>query len=521
MARLARRALRRHNCYGQTTVFSSTDRGDGRSGRWASSGRVGKWQAVALLALVAAVAFGFSATPAQSDGVVRGSAQANADTFTLSIKAASATIGLSYGRSLARYQDRTGSAEARALDLGALPTLFGGPQCDGSAPLLAPSALPPITSADSNLVGSDQSRRTQVNLPGISGASNGGPVGFQDATATPLPSSSARTESVPVDVFLVALIGGRTETTAALRNGVREARAVVTADELRVLGGLFTFRKPRWEAVARSGAEQSTTSTFTFQSASILGIERAAGEALADLRGFKVELERALAPLGVTLTLPTTEMIEGGIRVTPMGFRVKEPPLGTDVLVPFLGRIDPLVQALRQELVAQDCKNDVVLTVVDILLGVLGGSGSIEILAGGVEAVTDDTDFSSPPPPLELNDASVEVAPETTIATDFGPIDPGAGSSDTGSFETPPAVDLSVGDLGLGDPAAGASEVAAAVQQERSEEAGSLPSVIGSRFEEGTAGRAGVAVGTLALLGAVGLSIGDRLLGRRARRTIR
>jgi hypothetical protein len=466
--------------------------------------------------VLAVGAFALSAGPAASDGVVRGSAQASADTFSLSMKAANATIGLAYGRSFARYQDRTGSSEARALDLGALPTLFGGPQCDGSPALLPTTALPPVTSSDSTLVGAEQSRRTQVFQPGIGGEPNGGPVGFQDATATAAPSSRASTESVPADVFLVALIGGRTETSARFVDGVREARAVVTADELRVLGGLFTLRQPRWEAVARSGEREETSSTFTFTSASVLGLERPVGQVLSDLRGFEQGIEQLLAPIGVDLTLPTTEVVEGGIRVTPIGFRVVEPPFGRDVLVPFLGRIDPLVQALRKELVAEDCKNDVVLTVVDILLGVVGGSGSVEILAGGVEAVTDDTDFSAPPPLPEPTEPPVEVAPETTVAESFdAPILDDAFVP----ADTLPPLDLGPGELGLGDVSAGAAPVAAQVERARTEEA-ALPSVIGNRFEDGTAGRAGVAVGALALLGALGLSVVDRVIGRRSRRTI-
>jgi hypothetical protein len=41
-----------------------------------------------------------------------------------------------------------------------------------------------------------------------------------------------------------------------------------------------------------------------------------------------------------------------------------------------------------------------------------------------------------------------------------------------------------------------------------------------SRFEDGAAGRAAVVVGVTALLAALGLSTGDRFVGRRARRRI-
>ncbi|HNB93881.1 MAG TPA: hypothetical protein PLX07_02805, partial [Microthrixaceae bacterium] len=82
--------------------------------------------------VVAVAAFGSSFGPASGDGFHTGDAQASADTFTLNIKAANAAIGFTYGRSLAAYQDKTGTSEGRALDLGALPVIFTPDQCDGT-----------------------------------------------------------------------------------------------------------------------------------------------------------------------------------------------------------------------------------------------------------------------------------------------------------------------------------------------------------------------------------------------------
>ena len=234
--------------------------------------------------------------------------------------------------------------------------------------------------------------------PGLNGGPSGDPAGFQDATATALPSSRAVTESVPTDITLIALDGARTEATAKLEGRVREAHAVVTADQLRVFGGLFTFDKPRWEATARTGDQSGSTGSFTFERATVLGFPRSAADAMSDLAGFKAGLEQLLAPLGVVLDLPQVVAREDGLKVTPMGFRVVNPPFGTDVLLPFLGQIDPLVQTLRQQAVDADCKNQTLLTVIDVVLGVLGGSGAIEILAGGVDVATHDTDYSVPPP---------------------------------------------------------------------------------------------------------------------------
>jgi len=463
--------------------------------------------------VVAVAAFGSSFGPASGDGFHTGDAQASADTFTLNIKAANAAIGFTYGRSLAAYQDKTGTSEGRALDLGALPVIFTPDQCDGTPGLLDSKQLPPLTRADSSEEGSNNSRRVQVFTPGVNGEPMGPSTGFQDATATPLPSSAALTESAPADVGLIAIDGGRTRVSTQLKDQVREAHAVMEADQLRVMGGLFTFNQPRWEATTQSGARSSSTGSFTFTSATVLGIPRSAADAMADLEGFKYGLEQLLAPLGVVLELPKVEVRDDGVKVTPMGFRIVNPPFGTQVLIPFLGQIDTQVQQWRKDLVAADCKNATTLTIVDLILGVMGGSGAVEILAGGVDVSTHDTDYSIPPiepmPEVVAPVETVPPAPDTFVAdysTDLG---------DVSSFDTPldsgTTLDMTTG---LGETAVVPTTGGATKEQ------AVLPTAALGGMEEGTAGKAGVAVGILALLGAVGLSVGDRLVGRRSRRVI-
>ncbi|MFZ4518522.1 MAG: hypothetical protein ACOYOP_09040 [Microthrixaceae bacterium] len=472
----------------------------------------------ALAVLGAALLVASLAGPSAAAGFNAGDAQASADTFSLNIKAANATIGFTFGRSIAQYRDRTGSAEGRALDLGALPTLFGGEQCDGSPPLLNPATLPPLTRADSAVAGADSSRRVQAFQPGLNGGPAGDPAGFQDATATVLPSSRAITESVPADIFLLAVDGGRTEVTTQLKDQVREARAVVTADQLRILGGLFTINRPRWEAVARSGADTATTGSFTFDSATLFGIPRTNAEVLADLAGFKSGIEQLLAPLGVRFEMPTVQVRDDGVRVTPMAFRVENPPFGTQVLIPFLGRIDPLVQALRQAAVREDCRNQTALTVLDVLLGVLGGSGSIEILAGGADAATHDVDYTVAPiadaPPAPSAPAPV-VADGTEVTDPLPPAD--LALTDLPAVEPLDTPLAPVDALGTGVSALPAARRSTT----RTATAGvaALPAS-GTSFEDGAAGGAGVVVGAAALAGALAMSAGDRLLGRRRRRSI-
>ncbi|MEI2699519.1 MAG: hypothetical protein V9E94_14725, partial [Microthrixaceae bacterium] len=153
------------------------------------------------------------------------------------------------------------------------------------------------------------------------------------------------------------------------------------------------------------------------------------------------------------------------------------------------------------------------LTVVDIILGALGGSGAIEALAGGVDVSTHDVDYSIPPiPPLpEPVAAPVETVPEV-------PMDDTTLGSEMSTFDSGTSLDSSMETMDLSTPL-GTAEIAAPTPKVAGEQA-TLPAASLNRFEDGSAGTAGVAVGVLALLGALALSMGDRLVGRRSKRTI-
>lgn len=461
-----------------------------------------------LAGLTPALVLGTGGTPVAAEDFRTGEAEANAQTFAVDIIQGNANIGFTYGSSIANYRDATGTADAKALDLGVLTTLFGVEQCDGSPAILNPETFPPQTRVDSTEAAAPRSRRAAAHLPGM-GTDPAGPLaGHQDATATPLPSSRATTESEPADMYVLALEGGRTDVTTSLRDQVREARAVVTADTLTVFGGLFSFTAPRWEALARSGAASTTEGSFDFESATVLGQPRTAEEAMADLEGFRTGLEQLLAPFGVRLDLPEVQVEDDRVRVTPMAFVLEDMPWGSEVIAPFLGDLQPMREALAQQLLAEDCRNETSLLLLDVLLGILGGSGAVHITAGGVEVFTADTDFSSPElPPL--------------------PIDSPAPPIDTSGTEVLGVDDLAIGDLGAaGDLAPATTPIAEPVAATTTTEAPAdddeeLAAVTASvpGPAEGATGAA-VAVGIAGLVGAVGLSLAERLRARRNSRRI-
>ena len=446
---------------------------------------------------------------------IKGGGYATADTLALQIISGGATIGFTLGRSIASYRESTGNAEARAIDLGALPELFGEhPNCPG-LPILGPTARPPVTAADSYDDSSGISRRTEAFFPGLSGAPNVIPAGFQDATATRQPSSRATTETVDQDISFFGLTNARTEVTTSLVDGLRSAHAVMTADRLTVLGGLFVFNAPRWEAVSYSGRSEQQVGRFTYGDAYVFGIRREPTQADADLRWFSDALSQALGGLGVHLDIPKVTIEGRRVRVSPLTFRLTDPPVGAAAIAPFLTQLQPLREYLVDRLIKADCSTATPVQLLDVVLQVLSGSGSIAIPVGGVEARTDD-DYVAPStlaPPSSAGAAPVD-APTTSIGTaalrpsgrSAGSV-PGTGYLPTSTADTVP-VAVEAAAIDSPTPTAARSDVA-------------LPAgIVPTRYVAGTTGGTAAAIGALALSGALVLLIADRSVSRRARRRI-
>ena len=412
------------------------------------------------LATLAISAFSSTATAGAQDEVVKGAATATADSVGVELSSSGVTLGFTVGRSTARYQDLAADAEGRALDLGTLRTLLAQPQCT-YPPVLNVDTLPPKTVADSSVAGADRSQRTEVKTPGLTGQPAGLVLGTQDATATPLPSSQALTETVDSDLGLIALDGASTHTEAKFEANVRFAHAISSARQLRVLGGVLAFTNPRWEATARSGATTDQTATFDFDSATLFGLPRTHDEAVKDLDGLKANLEQSLSALGLTFQLPTVEHTadDMGISISPMGFLIDHPPIGKDIVFPFLN--SDMVKEQQKRDIDADCRNKIGWTTITALRGVFGGTGQIRFLVGGAGASTDQNDYSvqveaqpAPGPDTEAPTIVADAPPDTAPApsadtdgtsTDLGGIDYTTGT--TGYSDSPSSYDTATGDL--------------------------------------------------------------------------
>ena len=512
-------------------------------GRTRSPRRVRRGMAAVLVLLALGSMSTQLGAAAQGEGteIVRGGANASADSMAMLINNAGAALGWTFGRSTAAYRDITATAEGKAVDLGALEALLGQPQCNGTEPpALDLATLPPRTIADSAEEGSEVERTAAVNYPRLTiDSAPDQPVGTQAASATKVPSSQSHTETLDQDFGFFRVEGARSSATTSFENGVRTAEAISSADRLILFGGQVVFQEPVWTARAFSGADSGEEASFEFAWASVFG-NYVSGAALErDLLFFTTIVEGLLSPLGVKISFPeVTQPFSGdGISISPMAFTMSEAPIAGDLLIPLLNT--PLFRDFREESVQRVGTTETAWTIVDALERALGGSGSVEILVGGATATTDDTDYSFQPfpeaqsaEPDSSDPAPTEPAPDPFVSDDtldltddYGTFDD-YGDDFSSDFSTDFSDDYGA-EIGLEGELPVESLDVAAIDDPGSEgDTGDGAEITDSReiaagSDGGGAGNAAaVAVGVLALLGAIGLSLGDRFVGMRARRRI-
>lgn len=495
-----------------------------------------------MAAGLAITVFGVTCTTATDAGAqadpaafVPGEASAQSTTFLLGLSPGGGKpIEVALGRSTAHYQNTTAKSQGEALGLGLLNVFFGPPSTCGNRPPIIPAdQLPPQTTADSGLAQS-MAAPIEVHSPGDPGTATtpgtpGGVIGTQIANATPSPqSSTAATTTVTQDYGVLAIDNGASTATTSLIGGVRTATAVTTATRIRVLGDMVVINEPRWEATTTSGGTTTATATFTFKSASILGFERTAANFPGDFGDFANSVAGLLSGLGVTLTYPKVVTADGRITITPLVLSLANPPIGTDFITPLLAFLKPALDEEKAKAVADNCNNETIQQIVDLILGVLGGTGSFTLNAGGATAFTAATVF----PDSSIFDAA---PPDTTPAPDataFGATNQQSfvasnttsrSSSSYGSSSKSSSYDTGVGsDLTAAVPVAAIPETPTTPEAPPTTEGYILPraDLVARRFEPGHRGGPAVAVGLLGLLGLIALAAADRLIMKRTKREI-
>ena len=323
-----------------------------------------------------------------------GAANASAQIFRFAAQAAGAEIGITEGQALARYQNEVGWGQAKVYDLGILETLLGG-SCDGSAPTLNPATIPQELLVDSRDPNAAAGLTREAYAPGKD--KPGALLGTQSAAAGTGPTGSGTSVTEPLDFGLVSLSRARATTRArVVDGGTRESSAEVDIDEVKFLGGLVGFKGLRWKATTRTGAVNANETSFAFESASLLGFPLPVGQAEGQVRKLFADVSRTLEGIGFRLDYPAVEVEGPVVRITPLAIRLVDSPAGKESFAPALANFQPLRQKLFAALLAFDCNFETVITILDVVFGVLAGSGGIHIEAGGLQVSTDATDFTNP-----------------------------------------------------------------------------------------------------------------------------
>jgi hypothetical protein len=469
---------------------------------------------------------GLFGAPAGAGGeFVSGSGKARASIFEVVPRTGGLTIPVTFGRSVATFQ----GSEAKAASTAMGPPKGGPPKPPGAAaqPMAdcggkgGPSTSNPfasnveVSSSDKPPYASASFMASPANSP-VQGA-----MQTQEAEASRDPSSRAVTTGGHIALPGGLLEGTRSRaeaTTGVVDGNARLSHAVVTLDRLSLAGGAVVLHGMRWEATQRtgeSGAVEVADASFTFGGASVGNTPLPGGggggaEALAGLN-------QALAPTGIALVAPTVEREKGVARVGPLSVRMADSPLGRQALGPLQGNLQPIREPLVEGLLGIDCRFGGAITVADVALGILTGSGGVSFDLGGALATSEGTRFDNPlggPIDDEFGppDGDVVLPPSTAAEValpDSGPLPPeeltaglpgGLPASDYSAPGPVPPEDL----------------LAAPTRP------GAAPATLGPAASRlpGRKGGAALAVGIVGLLTVLFLAVADAAHIRRASRSI-
>jgi hypothetical protein len=400
--------------------------------------------AVALAAVVA------PSGPASSDvAIAPGRASAYAQAIKFNPRAASLSLGITVGLSLADYANKVSRAETRSIDLGIIGSLLAAEGCDGGDPTLPAERQPQSLRVDSREPGAADGRHA-VEYAGFD----------KTVRASDKPESSAETIVSPVVIpGVFAVRGARSlATTVMTDKGVREARAISEVAEL-VIADTVRLTGLRWEAVHHSGSEKALNGTFTIGAATIGGN----GVPIDNVGKVVEAINKALADIGIQLILPVAYEGAGTLFVEPLQIAIVPAKPRDKLLAPVINDViqparQPIVEALREI----SCKINDVITVGDVAVGSLSGAGRFTLELGGVSAMTSDIAFSSAlggtgtrlpliPSPVVVNGPALRPLVPAPVVTPPRPAAPVkvAAPAPAPAIRTAPIVDLGTkGDRG-------------------------------------------------------------------------
>jgi hypothetical protein len=427
---------------------------------------------------------------------VPGTATATAQAFAVAPRTGGFAYTITGGGSVADFRGSLAQAKSQSVDFGLIGTSLTTQQCDGSDPTINGDQLPQPLIAESDKgdvhKSTDTAGTAQHGLLAVGG--------HLTVSAQTKPASSAGFDGTALTIPGVLEATGLSSSAAAelVPGTARLAQAGAHVGRLALAGGAVVLTDVHWTAAQRSGTHASMSHAFS------IGQVLVGGKSLptsSDALGSTLaSVNKALATTGLHVTVPAAHRISGGgIAVPPLSIGIDESTLGGAVLNPVLTKAGPVKDKAVNALLGMSCKFGTPLTVADIVLSAIDGTGALDLQFGGVTAGSEGISYADP--------FGVPSQPGRPVST-TGPAPTGHGA--------PAAQQATTGSLpaaaGGSSPAAPAPQVAGAAAQ-----TSSCASTSPANWPSCSNGAA-LAAGLIGLATVGGVAGADWLVTRRRRR---
>ena len=328
---------------------------------------------------------------------VPGDAQAQAQALTVAPTTGGLNYAITLATSISNYQDVEAQSLSQTVDLGAIGTSLEAEGCDGSAPTLPASDVPPPVQAEST--NGNQSLSDSITPQS---SPDGLGIGNEAATATTQPSSGSLTTASNISVpgGLLAINGLTSRAKASIDNGAtRTATATSDVGQISLDNGAVVLGGLQWTATQQSGGTTTSTGTFSIGSVTVVGqsIDLSSLSGAGNPQTVLDVINTALTPVGLNIEWPAqTTLSDGTVQISPLIIGIDNNALGQQVIGANENSVQPVREALVNALLSANCNFANELTIGDIGLGVLSGGGNLNLELGGASAETDDLAAASP-----------------------------------------------------------------------------------------------------------------------------
>ncbi len=328
---------------------------------------------------------------------VPGNAEAQAQAVSLAPTTGGLNYAITLATSVSDYQDMEAQSLSQTIDLGAIGTALEAQGCDGGAPTLPSSDVPPPVQVEST-----SGNQSQANSITPQSSPDGLGIGNESANATTQPDGTATTtvNNISVPGGLLSINGLTSSSQASIDNGAtRTATATADISQLSLGNGAVVLGGLHWAATQQTGGSSTSTGTFSVGSLSVGGVPvdlSQVGSALSPQSVFSI-INTALSPLGINIQWPSQSTLDDGtVQISPLVIGIDNNALGQQVIGANENSVQPVREALVNALLSANCNLADGILVGDIGLGVLAGGGNLNLDLGGASAMTNDLAAASP-----------------------------------------------------------------------------------------------------------------------------